>query len=154
MQDVRSPVCPRSCAPPKCSTRPSRLASIGTIPVARTAKGARGGRRGAGRSCTRRREPGEELGDLLFSCVNVARLCGKQPELLLRSGNRKVHPTGSRPWKICLKQDGKSLEGLTLREMDVYWEKGQSVIRTHLLLNPASGRRLSGGVFPVGNFSR
>ena len=37
----------------------------------------------------KQRDPGEELGDLLFSCVNTARLCGKQPELLLKSATEK-----------------------------------------------------------------
>lgn len=67
-------------------------------------------------------KPGEELGDLLFSCVNVARLCGEQPELLLKSATEKfIHRFEA--MENLLKQDGKSLEGLTLREMDVYWEK-------------------------------
>lgn len=67
-------------------------------------------------------KPGEELGDLLFSCVNVARLCGEQPELLLKSATEKfIHRF--EVMENLLKQDGKSLEGLTLREMDVYWEK-------------------------------
>ena len=67
-------------------------------------------------------KPGEELGDLLFSCVNVARLCGEQPELLLKSATEKfIHRFEA--MENLLKQDGKSLEGLTLCEMDVYWEK-------------------------------
>ena len=67
-------------------------------------------------------DPGEELGDLLFSCVNTARLCGKQPELLLKSATEKfIHRFEA--MENLLKQDGKSLEGLTLHEMDVYWEK-------------------------------
>lgn len=67
-------------------------------------------------------DPGEELGDLLFSCVNTARLCGKQPELLLKSATEKFIRRFEAMENL-LKQDGKSLEGLTLREMDVYWEK-------------------------------
>lgn len=70
----------------------------------------------------RQGDPGEELGDLLFSVVNVARLCAKQPELLLKSATEKfIRRFAS--MEILLKGDGKSLEGLTLREMDVYWEK-------------------------------
>lgn len=66
-------------------------------------------------------DPGEELGDLLFSCVNVARLCGKQPELLLKNATEKfIRRFEAMEKRIIM--DGKSLEGLTLREMDVYWE--------------------------------
>ena len=69
-----------------------------------------------------KRDPGEELGDLLFSCVNVVRLCGKQPELLLRAATEKFIRRFE-AMENCIKKDGKSLEGLTLREMDVYWER-------------------------------
>lgn len=70
----------------------------------------------------KQRDPGEELGDLLFSCVNTARLCGKQPELLLKSATEKFIARFEAMENL-IKADGKSLEGLTLREMDVYWEK-------------------------------
>ena len=66
----------------------------------------------------------EELGDLLFSCVNVARLCGEQPELLLKSATEKFIYRFEAMENL-LKQDGKSLEGLTLAEMDVYWNAGK-----------------------------
>ena len=69
-----------------------------------------------------KRDPGEELGDLLFSCVNVVRLCGKQPELLLRAATEKFIRRFE-AMENRIKKDGKSLEGLTLREMDVYWER-------------------------------
>ena len=97
-------------------------------------------------------KPGEELGDLLFSCVNVARLCGEQPELLLKSATEKfIHRFEA--MENLLKQDGNRWR-LDFTRNGCILGEGQSVIRTHLLLNPASGRRLSGGVFPVGNFSR
>ena len=35
------------------------------------------------------RDPGEELGDLLFSCVNVARLSGIDPEQALKNATEK-----------------------------------------------------------------
>ena len=68
------------------------------------------------------RDPGEELGDLLFSCVNVARLAGLEPELLLKSATEKFirRFTAMENLIIC---DEKSLEGLTLAEMDVYWNR-------------------------------
>lgn len=68
------------------------------------------------------RDPGEELGDLLFSCVNVARLAGQEPEQLLKSATEKFirRFTAMENMIIC---DEKSLEGLTLAEMDVYWNR-------------------------------
>ena len=67
-------------------------------------------------------DPSEELGDLLFAVVNVARLCKKQPELLLMAGVEKFIARFERMEKAIV-EDGKALELLTLSEMDVYWKK-------------------------------
>ncbi len=66
------------------------------------------------------RDPGEELGDLLFSCVNVARLADKEPELLLKAATEKFIKRFTAMENLII-SDEKSLEGLTLAEMDVYW---------------------------------
>ena len=68
------------------------------------------------------RDPGEELGDLLFSCVNVARLAGQEPELLLKSATEKFIRRFTAMENLII-SDEKSLEGLTLAEMDVYWNR-------------------------------
>jgi len=68
------------------------------------------------------RDPGEELGDLLFSCVNVARLAGQEPELLLQAATDKFIRRFTAMENLII-SDGKSLEGLTLAEMDVYWNR-------------------------------
>ncbi len=68
------------------------------------------------------RDPGEELGDLLFSVVNVVRLSSLSPELILRSAVDKFVRRFSSMEKLIL-DDGKSLECLTLAEMDVYWTR-------------------------------
>ena len=68
------------------------------------------------------RDPAEELGDLLFSCVNVARLCKLEPELLLKFATEKFIRRFENMENM-IKSDGKALEGLTLREMDVYWNQ-------------------------------
>lgn len=66
------------------------------------------------------RDPGEELGDLLFSCVNVARLVRQDPEMLLQKATEKfIRRFGAMEKAIIC--NGKSLQGLTLAEMDVYW---------------------------------
>lgn len=69
-------------------------------------------------------DPGEELGDLLFATVNVARHCKKQPELLLQAAVDKFIKRFERMEKSIV-EEGKALEHLTLSEMDVYWEKGK-----------------------------
>ena len=68
------------------------------------------------------RDPGEELGDLLFSCVNVARLAGLEPEELLSAATEKFIRRFTGMENLII-SDGKSLEGLTLAEMDVYWNR-------------------------------
>lgn len=71
------------------------------------------------------RDPGEELGDLLFSCVNVARLSGKEPELLLKTATQKFMNRFDAMEKLII-SDGKTLKDLTLSEMDVYWKRVKS----------------------------
>lgn len=71
------------------------------------------------------RDPGEELGDLLFSCVNVARLCGKDPEEMLTWATEKFICRFTAMENLIISA-GKSLEGLTLAEMDVYWNQVKS----------------------------
>lgn len=68
------------------------------------------------------RDPGEELGDLLFSCVNVARLCGQDPEALLTQATDKFIGRFTAMENLII-SEGKALEGLTLSEMDVYWNR-------------------------------
>ena len=77
------------------------------------------------------RDPGEELGDLLFSCVNVARLAGQEPELLLKSATEKFIRRFTAMENLII-SDEKSLEGLTLAEMDVYWNRVKSGQRNGL----------------------
>ncbi len=66
--------------------------------------------------------PAEELGDLLFSVVNVARLAGHTPELLLKAATDKFIRRFTAMENLII-SDEKSLEGLTLAEMDVYWNR-------------------------------
>lgn len=70
-------------------------------------------------------DPEEELGDLLFSCVNVARLAGTDPEAALHRATEKFIRRFTAMEKMII-SDGKSLKDLTLREMDVYWNRVKS----------------------------
>ena len=76
------------------------------------------------------KDPGEELGDLLFSCVNVARLAGQEPELLLKAATEKFIRRFTAMENLII-SDEKSLEGLTLAEMDVYWKRGKTAQEKH-----------------------
>ena len=72
-----------------------------------------------------KRDPAEELGDLLFSCVNVARLCRLDPEVLLTAATDKFVKRFTSMENLII-SDVKALEGLTLSEMDVYWTRVKS----------------------------
>ena len=66
----------------------------------------------------------EEIGDLLFACVNVARRLGIDPEQALRGCNdkfvRRFNHVESR-----LAQADKAPENSTLEEMDALWEEAK-----------------------------
>ncbi|MEG1472381.1 MAG: nucleoside triphosphate pyrophosphohydrolase, partial [Clostridia bacterium] len=68
--------------------------------------------------------PEEELGDLLFSVVNVCRLCDKNPDISLFSATNKFIER-FRFMENEIKKSGKCIEDLTLSEMDVYWCLGK-----------------------------
>ncbi len=63
----------------------------------------------------------EELGDLLFACVNVARKLNIDPEGALRRGNRKFERR-FRQIEDALAELGRSPVDATLAEMDALWE--------------------------------
>ena len=67
-------------------------------------------------------DPQEELGDLLFSAVNVCRLCAANPDIVLYAAVNKFIRR-FRGMEKAVESDGKSIEDLTLKEMDVYWVK-------------------------------
>lgn len=71
-----------------------------------------------------RQQAVEELGDLLFTCVNLARHLGVDGEAALRQANTKFENRFRRVEKGILEQ-GKTLEDATLAEMDALWESGK-----------------------------
>src|ERR1043166_2028972 len=67
----------------------------------------------------------EEIGDLLFVIMNLARHLDVEPETALKKTNRKFRQR----FKFIeneLKRDGKSLEDATLKEMDDLWNKAKA----------------------------
>jgi MazG family protein len=64
----------------------------------------------------------EELGDLLFSCVNYARHAGIDPELALRQANRKF-VRRFRAVRRAFERGGRSIEKASLRDLDRIWNR-------------------------------
>jgi len=67
----------------------------------------------------------EELGDVFFAMVNVARLLGRNPEICLRKANEKFTMRFQQIEKK-LQEKGKKLEDVGLEEMDAIWDKVKS----------------------------
>lgn len=66
----------------------------------------------------------EELGDLLFSVVNVARLLKIDPELCLNDAATKFADRFI-AMEALAEADGRKLCDMTLNDMDVYWNKAK-----------------------------
>ena len=67
----------------------------------------------------------EEIGDLLFVLVNVARLSGTDPESALKAANRKFRRR-FRHIEDGLRARGKTPAESTLPEMDALWDEAKS----------------------------
>ena len=66
----------------------------------------------------------EEFGDLLFSCVNVARFLKVNPEEALKKATDKFINRFEVVEQMANEQ-GKNLEDMTLEEMDKLWDKAK-----------------------------
>lgn len=67
----------------------------------------------------------EEIGDLLFVAVNLARRLNVEPETALKRTNRKFR-TRFRFIEDELKSEGRGLESADLMEMDELWDKAKA----------------------------
>jgi MazG family protein len=68
----------------------------------------------------------EEIGDLLFSVVNAARLYGVEPETALERTNRKFMERFKYLEKKAM-ESGKSLKEMSLEEMEAIWQEAKSI---------------------------
>jgi len=66
----------------------------------------------------------EEIGDILFTLVNLSRHLGVEPEQALRKTNLKFKDRFEHI-EITLKKEGKDLKSTDLGEMDRLWEKSK-----------------------------
>ncbi len=69
----------------------------------------------------------EELGDLLFSCVNAARHLGVDAELALKASTEKFINRFSVTEELT-KAEGLNMKELPIEELDLYWDKAKSII--------------------------
>ena len=67
----------------------------------------------------------DEVGDLLFVAVNVARLLGTDPESALKAANRKFRRR-FRHVEARLREDGRTPAGSSLGEMDRLWDEAKA----------------------------
>ncbi|MEA4806092.1 MULTISPECIES: nucleoside triphosphate pyrophosphohydrolase [Acetobacterium] len=68
----------------------------------------------------------EELGDLLFSVVNVSRLLKLQPELVLRKATEKFIARFGKMEEVA-SQENKSLNDYTFEELDEAWNRSKGL---------------------------
>ena len=69
----------------------------------------------------------EEIGDLLFSCVNAARHLGVDAELALKSATEKFIRRFSVTEDLT-SADNIDMKNLPIEELDIYWDKAKSII--------------------------
>ncbi|MEE2981602.1 MAG: nucleoside triphosphate pyrophosphohydrolase [Pseudomonadota bacterium] len=67
----------------------------------------------------------DEIGDLLFACVNLARHAGVDPEAALRQGNTKFERRFRRI-EARLAEDGRGPDDSDLAEMDRLWDRAKA----------------------------
>jgi tetrapyrrole methylase family protein / MazG family protein len=70
------------------------------------------------------RKMADEVGDLLFAVVNVARFLGIDPETALGRSNQKFQ-NRFRYIESSVKQQGRELKNASLAEMDALWEEAK-----------------------------
>jgi MazG family protein len=66
----------------------------------------------------------DEIGDILFTCVNLSRKLGIDPELALRQGNGKFERRFCR-LEASLAAAGKSPAEASARELETFWEQAK-----------------------------
>ena len=70
----------------------------------------------------------EEIGDLLFACVNYARHLKVDPEMALRQATRKFDQR-FREMESCMVAEGVTFEQLSLEAMEGYWKKAKQSLK-------------------------
>lgn len=71
----------------------------------------------------------EEIGDLLFSCVNAARNLGVDAEMALKSSTEKFIKRFALTEEL-VRAEELDMKSMPIEELDVYWEKAKNIINT------------------------
>jgi len=71
----------------------------------------------------------EEMGDLLFSCVNTARHLHVDSETALNSAAQKFLRRFAETERL-VREDGKEMSALTIEALDVYWNRAKELLKT------------------------
>ena len=69
----------------------------------------------------------EEIGDLLFSCVNAARHLGVDAELALKASTEKFIKRFAVTEELVSAEE-LDMKKLPIEELDVYWAKAKNII--------------------------
>lgn len=72
----------------------------------------------------------DELGDIMFSCINVARLLRIDADAMMRGANRKFE-NRFRQMETSLAESGQSLEEMTLVDMEAAWQLAKRKLGHH-----------------------
>ena len=67
----------------------------------------------------------DELGDILFSCVNLSRHLHVNPEQALRDANRKFMSRFAVVEQL-VQEDGRAMDDCNIAELEAYWQKAKS----------------------------
>ena len=68
----------------------------------------------------------DEMGDILFACVNLSRHLGVNPEQALRDSNRKFISRFTIVEQL-LQEDGKAMEDCSVVELEEYWKQAKKL---------------------------
>ncbi len=71
----------------------------------------------------------DELGDILFACVNLSRHVGVNAEQALRDSNIKFISRFSVVEQL-LQQDGRLMDECSVEELEAYWQKAKRLLST------------------------
>ena len=66
----------------------------------------------------------EEMGDFLFSAVQLARHLNLDPEKCLRKANKKFIKRFQK-METLIDQDGQNINNLNQKEMDIFWDEAK-----------------------------
>jgi uncharacterized protein YabN with tetrapyrrole methylase and pyrophosphatase domain len=68
-----------------------------------------------------------EIGDLLFSVVNLARFAGVDPEEALRGCNLRFTRRFQQVESL-VEEQGREMSGMSLQELDALWDEAKKAV--------------------------